>query len=399
MLEAAGVEAIHVSGGIYDSPVPVTTGPMALPRGHMVYLAMAIKKVVNVPVIAVGRINDPELAETVLQEGKADVVSMGRALLADSELPLKAAAGALDDIRRCTACDECIARLFFNENIACSVNAALGMEEEYTITKAEVSKRILVVGGGPAGMEAARVSALRGHSVVLCEKSDRLGGQLNLAVIPPHKEEMKSVAPYLESQIRKLGVKVMLGEEPTLELVREINPDVMFVAAGSVQTISEIPGAEGKNVVTANDVLAGRASVKEKVVVVGGGMVGAETAEFLAEKGKRVTIFEMLGRIGIDMVPMAMSLLYQRLKKLGVVMITKAKVEGIIDGAIVYERDGEKQTVEAESVVLALGSEPNISLIDTLKDQVSELYAIGNAKKPGNVLEAIHESSRLALEV
>jgi pyruvate/2-oxoglutarate dehydrogenase complex dihydrolipoamide dehydrogenase (E3) component len=210
---------------------------------------------------------------------------------------------------------------------------------------------------------------------------------------------MKSVAPYLESQIRKLGVKVMLGEEPTLTLVREINPDVMFVAAGSVQTISEIPGAEGKNVVTANDVLAGRASVKEKVVVVGGGMVGAETAEFLAEKGKRVTIFEMLGRIGIDMVPMAISLLYQRLKKLGVVMITKAKVEGIIDDAVVYERDGEKQTVEAESVVLALGSEPNIGLINTLKGQISELYAIGNAKKPGNVLEAIHESSRVALEV
>jgi 2,4-dienoyl-CoA reductase-like NADH-dependent reductase (Old Yellow Enzyme family)/thioredoxin reductase len=398
MLEAVGVDALHISGGIYDSPVPVTTGPMALPRGNMVHLAAGIKKVVNVPVIAVGRINDPELAETILQEGKADLVSMGRALLADPELPMKAAAGALDDIRKCTACDECIARLFFNENIACSVNAALGREEEYTIRKAKVSKRILVVGGGPAGLEAARVSATRGHSVVLYEKSDRLGGQLNLAVVPPHKEEMKSVVPYLESQIRKLGVKVVLGEEVTTLLVEKINPDVVFVAAGSVPTIPEIPGGKGKNVVTASDVLAGRASVKERVVVVGGGMIGAETAEFLAEKGRRVTILEMLGRIGMDMVPMVISLLYPRLKKLGVVTITNAKVEEITDDGVVYEKNGEKQTAEADSVVLAVGSKPSVSLMNALKGKVSELYAIGNAKEPCNVLEAIHEGSRLARE-
>jgi NADPH-dependent 2,4-dienoyl-CoA reductase/sulfur reductase-like enzyme len=398
MLEAAGVDALHISGGIYDSPVPVTTGPMALPRGNMVHLAAGIKKVVNVPVIAVGRINDPELAETILQEGKADLVSMGRALLADPELPMKAAAGALDDMRKCTACDECIARLFFNESIACSVNAALGREEEYTIRKAKVSKRILVVGGGPAGLEAARVSATRGHSVVLYEKSDRLGGQLNLAVVPPHKEEMKSVVPYLESQIRKLGVKVVMGEEVTPLLVEKINPDVVFVAAGSVPTIPEIPGVKGKNVVTANDALAGRASVKEKVVVVGGGMIGAETAEFLAEKGKRVTILEMLGRIGIDMVPMVISLLYPRLKKLGVDTITNAKVEEIRDDGVVYEKNGEKQTAEADSVVLAVGSKPSVSLMNALKGKVSELYTIGNAKEPCNVLEAIHEGSRLARE-
>ena len=398
-LEAAGLDALHVSGGIYDSPVPATTGPMALPRGNMVHLATAIKKVVNVPVIAVGRINDPELAETILQEGKADLISMGRALLADPELPMKTAAGALGDIRKCTACDECIARLFFNENIACSVNAALGMEEEYTIRKANISKRILVVGGGPAGLEAARVSALRGHDVVLYEKSGRLGGQLNLAVVPPHKEEMKSVSTYLESQIRKLGVKVVLGEEVTPLLVKKINPDTVFIATGSVPTIPEIPGVKGKNVVTANDVLAGSASVKERVVVVGGGMIGAETAEFLAEKGKKVTILEMLGRIGIDMVPMVISLLYPRLKKLGVVGITNAKVEEIIQDGVVYEKDGKKQTVEADSVVLAVGSKPSVGLMNALKGKVTELHAIGNAKKPCNVLEAIHEGSQLAREV
>lgn len=399
MLEAAGVDALHISGGIYDSPVPVTTGPMALPRGNLAHLAAGIKKVVKVPVIAVGRINDPELAETILQERKADLVSMGRALLADPELPKKAATGALDDIRRCTACDECMARLVFNENIACSVNAALGREEEYKIRKAEVPKRVLVVGGGPAGMEATRVSALRGHEVVLYEKSNRLGGQLNLAVVPPHKEELKSVTAYLESQIRKLGVKVVLGEEVTPLLVKKINPDVVFVATGSVPTLPEIPGIKGKNVVTANDVLAGKALVRERVVVVGGGMVGAETAEFLAEKGKNVTILEMLGRIGLDMVPEVIMLLYQRLKKLGVAMITNAKVEEIIEDGVVYEKDGEKQTVEADSVVLAMGSKPDISLMKNLKGKVSERYTIGNAKEPGNVLEAIHEGSRLAREI
>jgi len=399
MLEAAGVDALHVSGGIYDSPVPVTTGPMALPRGNMVHLAAGIKEVVNVPVIAVGRINDPELAETILQEGKTDLVSMGRALLADPELPMKAAVGALEDIRKCTACDECIARLFLNEQIACSVNAALGREEEYTIRKAKVSKRILVVGGGPAGLEAARVSAARGHSVILYEKSDRLGGQLNLAVVPPHKEEMKSVVPYLEGQIRKLGVKVVLGEEVTPLLVEKIHPDVVFVAAGSVPTIPEIPGAKERNVVTANDVLAGNASVKERVVVVGGGMIGAETAEFLAEKGKRVTILEMLGRIGIDIVPMVISLLYPRLKKLGIVMITNAKVEQITHDGVVYERDGKKQTLDSDSVVLAVGSKPSVNLMNALKGNVPELYSIGNAKQPCKVLEAIHEASLLAREV
>jgi len=399
MLEAAGVDALHISGGIYDSPVPVTTGPMALPRGHMVHLAARIKKVVNVPVIAVGRINDPELAEKILQEGKADLVSMGRALLADPELAKKAAAGALDDIRRCTACDECIARLFFNENIACSVNAALGREDKYRIRKAEVPKRVFIVGGGPAGMEAARVSALRGHEVVLYEKSDRLGGQLNLAVVPPHKEEMKSVAPYLENQIRKLGVKVVLGEEVTPLLVEKIKPDVVFIATGSIPTIPEILGVKGDHVVTAHDVLTGKASVKERVVVVGGGMVGAETAEFLAEKGKKMTILEMLRRIGMDMVPMAILMLYKRLKKLGVDMITNAKVEEITEDGVVYEKDGEKQTVEADSVVLAAGSKPNISLMKALEDKVAKIYAIGNAKEPGNVLEAIHEGSRLAREI
>ncbi|MDH5419214.1 MAG: FAD-dependent oxidoreductase [Candidatus Bathyarchaeota archaeon] len=399
MLQAAGVDALHISGGIYDSPVPVGTAPMALPRGHMVHLAAGIKQVVNVPVIAVGRINDPELAEKILQEGKADLISMGRALLADPELPKKAATGALDDIRRCTACDECIARLFFNEDVACSVNAALGKEEEYKIRKAKVSKRILIVGGGPAGMEAARVSALRGHEVVLYEKNDGLGGQLNLAVVPPQKEEMKSVAPYLEHQIRKLGVKVVLGEEATPLLVKRIKPDAVFIATGSVPTIPEIPGVKRDQVVTAHDLLAGRASVKERVVVIGGGMVGAETAETLAEEGKRVTILEMLGRIGIDMVPMAIQMLYQRLKKLGVTMITNAKVQEITEHGVVYEKDGETRTVETDSVVLAAGSKPNISLIKALEGKVAKIYAIGNAKETGNVLEAIHEASRTAREI
>ena len=399
MLEAGGVDALHISGGIYDSPVPVTTAPMALPRGNMVHLAAGIKGVVNVPVIAVGRINDPELAEEILQQGKADLISMGRALLADPYLPRKAAAGALDEINRCTACDECISRLFFNEEIACSVNAALGREEEYRIEKAEVAKRVLVVGGGPAGMEAARVSALRGHEVILYEKSDRLGGQLNLAAVPPHKEEIKNVTAYLEPQIRKLGVKVILGEEATPSLVEKIKPDVVFIAAGSVPIVPENLEVKGGNIVTANDVLAGVASVGDRVVVVGGGMVGAETAEFLAERGKKVTVLEMLGRIGVDMVPMVIMLLYRRLKEFGVVMLTNAKVEEIKENGVVYEKDGKKQTVEADSVVLAMESKPNIDLMKALEGRVTELYAIGDAKEPGNILNAIHEGSKLTHEI
>jgi NADPH-dependent 2,4-dienoyl-CoA reductase/sulfur reductase-like enzyme len=370
---------------------------MALPRGNLVHLAAEIKEIVGVPVITAGRINDPELAEEILRQGKADLVSMGRALLADPYLPKKAAAGALDEINRCTACDECISRLVFNEEIACSVNAALGREEEYRIKKAEVPKRVLVVGGGPAGMEAARVSALRGHEVVLYEKSDRLGGQLNLAAVPPHKEEIKNVTAYLEPQIRKLGVKIMLGKEVTPTLVQKIKPDVVFIATGSVPLLPENLG--GDNVLTANDVLAGVASAGGKVVVVGGGMVGAETAEFLAERGKKVTILEMLGRIGVDMVPMVIMLLYRRLKELGVVMITNAKVKEIKGNSVVYEKDEKKQTLEADSVVLAMGSKPNIALMKMLEGRVPKLYAIGDAKEPSNVLNAIHEGSQLAREI
>jgi pyruvate/2-oxoglutarate dehydrogenase complex dihydrolipoamide dehydrogenase (E3) component len=182
-------------------------------------------------------------------------------------------------------------------------------------------------------------------------------------------------------------------------LVEKIKPDVVLVATGSVPTIPKILGVKRKNVVIANDLLAGKASTKERVVVVGGGMVGAETAEFLAEKGKRVTILEMLRRIGVDMVPMAIQMLYPRLKKLSVAMITNAKVQEITENGVVYEKDGEKQTVEAESVVLAVGSEPNISLMKALEGRVAEIYAIGSAKETGNVLEAIHNASQMAREI
>ena len=207
------------------------------------------------------------------------------------------------------------------------------------------------------------------------------------------------MAPYLEYQIRKLGVKVVLGEEVTPLLVDEIKPNVLFIATGSVPTIPEILGVQRDQVVTAHDLLAGRASVKERVVVIGGGMVGAETAEFLAEEGKRVTILEMLRRIGMDMVPMAIQMLYQRLKKLGVAMITNARVQEITEHGVVYEKDGEKRTVETDSVVLAAGSKPNITLIKALEGKVAKIYAIGDAKETGNVLEAIHEASKMAREI
>ncbi|MGB9714645.1 MAG: FAD-dependent oxidoreductase [Candidatus Bathyarchaeales archaeon] len=399
MLEANGVDALHVSGGIYDSPIPVTTAPMALPRGVMVHLAAGIKEVVNVPVIAVGRLDDPKLAEEILQQGKADLVSMGRALLADPYLPNKIAAGALDEINRCIACDECIGRLFFNEDIACTVNAALGREGEYRIEKAKVRKRVLVVGGGPAGMEAARVSALRGHEVILYEKGKKLGGQLNLAAVPPHKEEIKNLTAYLETQIRKLSVKIILGEEVTPKLVEEIKPDVVLVATGSTPIIPENMIVDGSNTMTAHDVLSGVASVGERVVVVGGGMVGAETAEFLAEKGKKVTILEMLKRIGIDVVPMVMMLLYSRLKELGVVMLTNAKVEKITRNSVVYEKDGEKHALETDSVVLAMGAKPNLNLVKALEGKVPELYTIGDADKPGKALKAISDGYQIAIKI
>ncbi len=398
-LEEAGINVIHVSGSLAESE-HMCEAPMAVQRGYMVHLAEGVKKVVGVPVVTVGRINDPELAEKILQEGKADLVSMGRALIADPELPLKAMEGRVDDVRRCIACDYgCIGRLLAGLRITCNVNPEVGKENEYRVTRSEKVKNILVAGGGLAGMEAARVAALRGHNVTLYEKTGELGGQFILATKPPHKEELRNILDYLRVQMDKLNVKIELRKEVTPELVDEEKPDAVVIATGAVPLVPRVPGIENKRVATAWDVLAGKVNLKRETVIVGGGEVGCETAEYLFELGKSVTLVEMLGDLALDMEPLNRHLLLQRLKEKKIKTLTGTVLKAVVNEGMIVSDAYEERELKAESIVLALGAAPDNKLAETLKGKVKQLYVIGDCVKPRKSLEAIHEGSWAARQI
>lgn len=396
-VERAGAHAISVFAGWYESPKPKYQ--MSIPRGAFVYLAAGIKEVVNIPVCANIRINDPILAEQMLAEGKADLIAMGRPLVADPELPNKAKEGRLEDILFCTACCECFVDISRGDPMGCAVNAKVGKETVYSITHTDKSKKVFVIGGGPAGMEAARVAALRGHQVTLFEKNDKLGGQLLYAVLPPYKEEWNTLISYLTTQMRRLKVEVRLNEEATAKLVEESKPDAVIVATGAVPIIPQIPGVEGKNVATAIDVLTGSKQVGQKVVIVGGGLIGCETAEFLDQKGKQVTILEMLPRIGDDIENFNRWVVVDRLTKAGLRMETEATVEAITERGVRVARNGGTEFFEADSVVIAVGMQCEKALAQELEGKVSLLYQVGACVEPRQVKQAIAEGFQAGLLV
>lgn len=394
-LEPAGVDAFRVHRASLQKHEYITA-PACLPRGLMVAHAQALKGVLKKAKVWVdGRI-DPELAEEILQANKADLLGFGRAFLVDPEWPQKVANGRSGDIRKCLACNRCIERLFMTFHIRCTQNAALGKEKEYSLIPAERAKKVVIVGGGAAGMEAARVATLRGHKVTLFEKDNKLGGQLNLACIAPYKEEMKNAIEYLTHQVKKLGVDIRLGEEVTLGKIEAMKPQVVIVAAGAMPFVPEIPGVNKKNVVLAWDVLLSRREIGDRVVVAGGGMVGCEVAEFLANKGKKVTILEMLPDIAYDVEPYARIFLMERFDKYGIKILTKAKLEEITDNGVIYSENSAKKTIEADTVVLALGAVSNGGLAAAIRGKVPEVHSIGDCVKPSKLLEAIHSGFHVA---
>jgi len=316
---------------------------------------------------------------------------MGRPLFADPELPNKAKEGRFDEIRTCIACNQCFAGIETAEGITCSINYRAGREGDYPIKPAPTPKKVIVVGGGPAGMEAARVAALRGHKVTLIEKADKLGGMLRLAAVPPGKGEINEFIRYLSVQMEKLGVKVQLKRKTTAKGILRGKPDAVIVATGGTPLIPDIPGVRRRNVVTALDVLSGRKEVGENVVIVGGGLVGCETAEFLAEKGKRVTIIEMLPRIGNDIIAPNRWVTMQRLRGAGVRMETRAKAEEITKTGVRVARDGKSEFFEADTIVLATGLKPDKSLAQELQGKVASLHVIGDCAEPGKIINAVEQ--------
>lgn len=408
-LVEAGVDAFEISGGVQPELTWRIIPPMGSTRGLNVSAAAAIKQVVDVPVMVVGRINNPRLAEDVLQKGYADMTVMGRALLADPELPNKAAQGRFDDIAPCTGCSlGCVGEQMKMQSMTCSINPTLGREKEMAIVPTDTPKKVLVVGGGPGGMEAARVAAIRGHDVTLCEKEDRLGGQLNVAAMAPMKHEIVLWIQYLAGQVKKAGARVELNTAVTPESIEERKPDVVILATGSECCVPSIPGTDKAKVVRSCDIFQRKvAPVRANVLVVGGGSLGCEVADALAGFGdnpfdvdNRVTIVEMLPAVAEDEAPGARMLLRQRLRDKGVTLITGATVEEITDDGAVIEKNGEEQTLSGmDHIVLACGARAVENLSDKVRDTVPEVHIIGDAKQPRRALEAIGEGAKVGRAV
>ncbi|MFC1961856.1 FAD-dependent oxidoreductase [Chloroflexota bacterium] len=396
-LEAAGVDALDIDAGCYEAiywHVPPTTQP----PGCMVHLAEKVKKTVKIPVIAVGKLHYPELAERVLQEKKADFIAMGRGLLADPEWANKVKEGRLEDICPCIGDNEgCRRRIHESKSISCTVNPACGMEREFTITPAEKKKNVLVVGGGPGGMAAARVATLRGHRVTLLEKGSALGGSLIPASAPDTKQDYKALVSYLATQIQKLGVELKLATEATPELIIKLKPEVVFVAAGGTEIVPDIPGSRRDNVVGVVDVLMGKSKVGERVVVIGGGITGCEVSLHLAKQGKKVIIVEMLDAVAGDMYFVNRTHLLKLLADNNVEILTKTRVLKITgEGVSVTDGGNRQRSLEADTVVLAVGLKPNNTLLTALSDQIPEVYAVGDSVEPRKVYNAIMEGFRIA---
>jgi len=400
ILEEVSIDAIDMSAGRYQTYHKIVS-PMYYPTAYLTHLSKEIKKNVNIPVIVANRINDPEVAEEILQSGKADLIAIGRGLFADSEFPNKASKGNVEDIRKCIGCNFCIGiRCWSNHPMKCTVNAELGKEDEYKIKKVTESKKVFIIGGGPAGMEAARVLALRGHEVTLYDKNKDLGGQLLVASIPSFKQDLLNLVNYLSRQMKKLDINLECGKEVTPEIIKAANPDAVIVAIGASTLVPEIPGVE--NAISAIDVHKDQSKIGEKIVVVGGGMVGTETAVFLAQQGKKVTIVEMLEAIAIDLNPISRPALLEMVNDNGVEVFTNFNVEEITSqGVIVSDKEWKKKKIDADTVVLAVGFKPNNKLLEELEQNEDEyeLYAIGDCVEVGKIDSAIHQAAFIARQI
>ena len=397
--EKAGVDAFNVTAGWHESRIPMLT--MNVPRGGYVWMAEGIKSALkHAPVAASNRLNDPELAEKVLREGRADMVSLGRPLVCDPDLPNKVKHGKSHLVRRCIACMNCLDSLFTGARAYCALNPEACRESEVGELKpAPAKKKVVVIGGGPAGCEAARTARLRGHDVVLFEKEKTLGGQLNLASQTPDFGEFALLVKYYEAQLEDLGVEVKLGKEATYEMIAAEKPDVVIYAAGAVPSKPPIPGVNSDNVIDAWDVLRGMKIKGKDVAVIGGGGTGCDVAMHLAHQKKSVTQLEMLPKIGHNIGPGSKWVVLQTLKELGVKSIANFKVTEIKPGEVLGEVNGDKKTIKADMVVLAIGSKPRRELYDKIKAGNMPVLGVGDAIEPRKILNAVHDGYNIAREI
>jgi len=403
ILEAAGYDAFNADAGSYDA-LYWAHPPLYQEHGCYLPLTEMLKKVVTVPVIVAGRMEIPDLAAAAIAEGKADMVSLGRGLLADPYWPTKVLEGKIDRIRPCLAChDGCDERITLGRPLSCAVNPACGRERDYAVQPACELKSVMIIGGGVAGMEAARVAAIRGHSVSLYEKNYRLGGHLIESSVPAFKEDVVRLLKWYETELAELGVQIHLDKEATSELALKEKTNVVIVATGSRNIIPDIPGIDKGKVTTATNILLGKAEIEEPVVVIGGGLTGCETALWLAQQGKKVTIVETLDELMSAGIPVhhANRMMLLDLLKFHKVSVLKntSLFEVTDDGVELVNKSFHKSALHADTIIIAVGLESDQKLFRSLADKIPHVYLIGDAKQPRNIMYAIWDAYEVARNV
>ncbi len=420
LLEEAGADALNVTGGWHETNVPQIT--MNVPPGAFVYLAQGIKPAVNVPVVACNRINDPFLAEEILVNGRADLIGMARGLMADPELPKKIAEGRYYEIRKCVGCNQgCLDNIFQGKKATCMVNSQVGRENETKLVRVEVRKKVLVIGGGAAGMEAARVAALRGHAVTLWEKNDKLGGQILKAGAVPGRGDLLNIIDYLEKSLALLEVEVELNKEVRADEIREFAPEYIIFASGANPTIPSIPGIKGEHVIEAGKILMESVEIGRRIIILGGGAVGCEVGIHIAHMGtidsdtirflllndaenvetikslalhgtKEIVILEMDKTAGRGLGNSTRWFILKELKQMGVRIMTSTVAKSIVpEGVVVTRADGQEELIAGDNVILAIGSSSENSLYQELKDEYPSTCLIGDAKQVRTLVDSIRE--------
>lgn len=398
-LEECGIDGLHVSRAVHLKD-EYMWAPTVIHGGFNAELVTEIKRAVNIPVIVVGRFTEPHYAEILVREGRCDLVAFGRQSLADPETPNKAAAGCLDELTPCIACLQgCVCNMYQGNPITCLVNPLLGREDE--LKQADTSKKVVVVGGGVGGMLAAWVCAKRGHDVTLFEATDILGGQMRLAAYPPGKGDITNMVRSYINKCNKYGVKIHMNTKVTTEIISEEKPDAVIIATGATPLVLPIPGINESGLIHAVDLLDGKEACGKKVLVVGGGMVGCETAAFLGELGHDVTVIELRDEVGADVISEHRKYLMKDFDEYKIKTITGAKVAKFFEDGVDYTlADGVGQSAHGfDSVVLAMGSRNYDPLSEEVKKVVKETYVVGDATRARRALDATKEALDAALQI